>query len=178
MPSIADISQDIGLVAASLDALASAAPRERAQLTAAWREYMREGRAGLQRQADLFERLYKDAVHNLGLREIKELAGEVLKQRQEENMRIQPVIEVLRRNLAAHSDDRDLSFIFNEALEIACGTIENFDSLRERLLALASGRIAPDKILRARPVEGEIDHAALSREFIARFPNLRARLAE
>lgn len=34
------------------------------------------------------------------------------------------------------------------------------------------------EILRARPVEGEIDHAALSREFMARYPKIRAALAE
>ena len=34
------------------------------------------------------------------------------------------------------------------------------------------------KILRARPVEGEVDHAALSREFMARFPKIRAALAK
>ena len=39
---------------------------------------------------------------------------------------------------------------------------------------------SPDekKILRARPVKGEIDHAALIREFIARFPKIRAALAK
>ena len=35
-----------------------------------------------------------------------------------------------------------------------------------------------DEPLRARPIEGEIDHEALSREFIARFPKLRAALAK
>jgi hypothetical protein len=35
-----------------------------------------------------------------------------------------------------------------------------------------------DAVLRARPIEGEIDHEALSREFIARFPKLRAALAK
>jgi hypothetical protein len=34
------------------------------------------------------------------------------------------------------------------------------------------------KILRARPVKGGIDHTALSREFIARFPKIRAALAK
>ncbi len=34
------------------------------------------------------------------------------------------------------------------------------------------------KVLRAKPVEGEVDHAALSREFMARFPKLRAALAK
>ena len=35
-----------------------------------------------------------------------------------------------------------------------------------------------DTVLRARPVEGEIDHEALSREFMARYPKLRAALAK
>jgi hypothetical protein len=34
------------------------------------------------------------------------------------------------------------------------------------------------KILRARPVKGEVNHAALSREFMARFPKIRAALAK
>jgi len=33
-------------------------------------------------------------------------------------------------------------------------------------------------ILRAKPVEGPVDHAALSREHMARYPKLRAALAE
>jgi hypothetical protein len=35
-----------------------------------------------------------------------------------------------------------------------------------------------DKVPRARPVEGEVDWAELSREHIARYPKIRARLAE
>ena len=35
----------------------------------------------------------------------------------------------------------------------------------------------PKKILRAKPVEGEVDHAALSREHMARYPKIRASLA-
>ena len=35
-----------------------------------------------------------------------------------------------------------------------------------------------DDVLRARPITGDIDHAALSREFIARFPKIRAALAK
>jgi hypothetical protein len=34
------------------------------------------------------------------------------------------------------------------------------------------------KVLRARPVKGPVDHAALSREFMARFPKIRAALAK
>lgn len=34
------------------------------------------------------------------------------------------------------------------------------------------------KVLRAKPVEGEVDWTELSREHIARYPKIRARLAE
>ena len=37
---------------------------------------------------------------------------------------------------------------------------------------------AEKNILRAKPVNGEIDHEALTREFMARFPKLRAALAK
>ena len=35
-----------------------------------------------------------------------------------------------------------------------------------------------DEMLKARPVKGPIDYAELSREHIARYPKIRARLAE
>ena len=34
------------------------------------------------------------------------------------------------------------------------------------------------KVLRARPVKGDVNHDALSKEFIVRFPKLRAALAK
>jgi len=34
------------------------------------------------------------------------------------------------------------------------------------------------KVLHAKPTKGEVDHEALSREFMARFPKLRAALAK
>jgi hypothetical protein len=34
------------------------------------------------------------------------------------------------------------------------------------------------KVLRAKPVKGKVDWAELSREHIARYPKIRARLAE
>jgi hypothetical protein len=36
---------------------------------------------------------------------------------------------------------------------------------------------AKARVLRAKPVKGEVDHAALNREFMARYPKLRAALA-
>jgi hypothetical protein len=39
-------------------------------------------------------------------------------------------------------------------------------------------QVAADKVLRARPVKGEIDYAELSREHIARYPKILAALAK
>jgi hypothetical protein len=36
----------------------------------------------------------------------------------------------------------------------------------------------PGEVLRARPVKGKIDYAEMSREHVARYPKIRARLAE
>ena len=44
--------------------------------------------------------------------------------------------------------------------------------------APAEQKPAAKAVLRARPVKGKIDHAVLSREFIARFPKIRAALAK
>jgi hypothetical protein len=49
----------------------------------------------------------------------------------------------------------------------------------EELLHSAADRhAAPEKIHRARSIAGEIDHNALTREIIARFPKILAALAE
>ncbi len=42
----------------------------------------------------------------------------------------------------------------------------------------AKQRSEEKRILRARSVKGKIDYAELSREHIARYPKIRARLAE
>lgn len=54
-----------------------------------------------------------------------------------------------------------------------------YQSLRERLLKLASERQGDTGgVLRARPIEGDIDYAELSRQHIARYPKIRAALAK
>jgi hypothetical protein len=49
---------------------------------------------------------------------------------------------------------------------------------KQRKLPTEPRRPAPEEILRARPVKGKIDHAELSREFMARFPKIRSALAK
>lgn len=51
---------------------------------------------------------------------------------------------------------------------------------RDETSAKPAAKKRPDKkrVMRARPVRGKIDYAELSREHIARYPKIRARLAE
>jgi len=49
---------------------------------------------------------------------------------------------------------------------------------REKDAAKPAAKPDEKEILRARPVKGKIDHAELSREFMARFPKIRAALAK
>src|SRR6516225_8503748 len=64
-------ARKISGLAASIEAFAPATPDERVRLTVQWREYVREGQAGVKRQAIAFEDIYRDAVQrNLGLSDI------------------------------------------------------------------------------------------------------------
>jgi hypothetical protein len=90
-------------------------------------------------------------------------------------------MEALQQKLAIQGLqlDPEIQKYFQESLDIAVGWLELYRTLRERLLKLASERRgSPSEVLRARPLEGDIDHDALSREFMARFPKIRAALAK
>ncbi len=56
--------------------------------------------------------------------------------------------------------------------------MDTIDREKSSAKPAAKRRQGDQKILRARPVKGEIDHAGLSREHIARFPKILAALAK
>jgi len=59
------------------------------------------------------------------------------------------------------------------------GWLKLYRTLRERLLTLVSERLGSrSEVLRARPLEGDIDHEMLTREIVARFPKILAALAK
>jgi hypothetical protein len=76
-------------------------------------------------------------------------------------------------------DDPEAYALVQQAVSIVTSYVSSDLELRDQLIPLdAKQRVAATAVLRARPVEGEIDHEALSREFMARFPKIRAALAE
>ena len=58
------------------------------------------------------------------------------------------------------------------------GYAAGYQNLRARLIRFDAERRTAGDVLRARPIEGEIDYAKLSREHMARYPKIRAALAK
>jgi len=56
--------------------------------------------------------------------------------------------------------------------------MDTVDHEKDAAKPAAKPRHEEKKILRARPVKGVIDYAELTREHMARYPKIRARLAE
>jgi hypothetical protein len=139
------------------------------------------GRAVLERLRANLDALYGTAVRSdAGPPELLEVAAIIRNKERADTERLQPRIKSVGRKLAARPlRDTEAQDSLQEILDNAVGGLALYRDLYEKLLKLAAERRATaGEILRARPVKGEIDHAALSREFIARFPKIRAALAK
>jgi hypothetical protein len=76
-------------------------------------------------------------------------------------------------------DDPEAYVLVQQAVEIVTSYVSGYLESRDQLIRVdTKQRVAGTAILRARPVEGEVDYAELSREHIARYPKIRAALAE
>jgi hypothetical protein len=91
-----------------------------------------------------------------------------------------PQIDGLRQKLAASAHDMspEIRRARQESVQIAKGWLALYRDLHDKLLKLAAERRPDSVVLRTRPVEEKIDHAELSREFMERFPKIRAALAK
>lgn len=87
-----------------------------------------------------------------------------------------PWMDALSQAISVPSDE-GRQYI-QELLKISEAWLALYRETRSKLLQLAAERSPADSVLRARSIEGEIDHEALSREFMERFPKIRAALAE
>jgi hypothetical protein len=76
-------------------------------------------------------------------------------------------------------DDPEAYALVQQAVDIVTSYVSGYLESRGQLItADAKQRVAATAILRARPVEGDVDHEALTRELIERFPKILAALAE
>jgi hypothetical protein len=183
MPELGDLSlgplPDFGLI----EAIAVAQTRDvRARLLAQLRTQNSRSRAALKEQRRRIENFLRQlAQRHLNAKEIASIKTIALEKRKAEQEEMQPALERLHRKIELHADIRGASVqrAFRESVDVTAAWLAAHEELTNRLLEFAArNRDADRTVLRARPVEGEIDHTALSREFMERFPNIRAALAE
>jgi len=141
-----------------------------------------KARSAFKRQSENLGKLYREIEHgDYDPGYLVQMAEVVREKEHAEAERLRPGMEALQQKLASQGLqlDPEIQEYFQESLDNAVGWLELYRTLRERLLKLASERRdSPGEVLRALPIVGDIDHGALSREFMARFPKIRAALAK
>lgn len=146
------------------------------------RELEAEARAGLRAQAELFERLLADATASgASSDDLVEIAASIRARELQDDARLRPTIKGLQTKLTkeAGQPDCEARQLLCDFLDVLLGWFSLHRKISEDLLKLAAERRAScGGILMARPVAGGIDHSALSREFMGRFPKIRAALAK
>jgi len=91
-----------------------------------------------------------------------------------------PLIAALRGELEPPNDkfEADVQRLLRDSIEVLEGWLAFYRGFRAMLARQATEWRISHEVLRARPVEGDIDHEALTREIIARYPNILKALAE
>ncbi len=184
MADVVDISQEIPPIdAALIDALDSAkTPSERGRMLEQLRDRVEAGRSALRQHSTALDALYERVAQSgADADSIVQMAKATLEKALTVAEKLNPGCELLRQKLATHPElhHSDVYACFQEGLDIGANWSALYRSLYDRLVKLASERrIAAGRILRARPVESDIDHEALTREIVERFPKILAALAK
>jgi hypothetical protein len=131
--------------------------------------------SSLQAMRQQLDRIYHEAEQSdYSSDDLLQVAKAFLKKQIEDAERMRPSLEalgVMRREAA----DTEVQACIDDSLTMAAEWLALYEDIRARLLGLVDSR---GTVLRAKPVQGEVDHEALTREFMARFPKLRAALAK
>lgn len=153
----------------------------RSQLISQIRTRIESGRAEQGKWARRFSDLYSKALESDWDQAFLVQWAAALLEKQRAALEVfHPLIEELQRRGADYSLKSDPEFfgLCLATIDLILGWITPYQTLCGQLLRLADERRTSSDILRARPVDGEIDHEALSREIIARFPKILAELAK
>lgn len=131
-----------------------------------------------------FDRLYDDVAHGDYPAPLLVRCAAFLLERQRAVLeQINPIIEALQQTLRAYSGRPDpepeVLELAQAIFDLAIGWLSPYQKSCAKLLELAAKKEAASRdMVRARPVKGEIDYGELSREHMARYPKIRAALAE
>jgi hypothetical protein len=182
MPDGFELPNDIVLVPRTLDAInSSVGAGERSELLARLCQLQEGAEADLLRRRAEFDALYEKAASTADTAEIARLSAIVREKGRAAAELLVPGIDKLRALLASPLvlHNREGQRIYQAGLDTALKWLALYEDLARKLLQLAAERRAESgEILRARPIEGGIDHAKLTREIIARFPNILSELAK
>lgn len=111
---------------------------------------------------------------------LPEAARKAQEREQEATTHFLPVIAALKDALEPPNDtfEAEVQQLLRDSIEVLQGWLAFYRGFRAMLARQATEWRISHEVLRARPVEGEVDHETLSREFMVRFPKIRAALAK
>jgi hypothetical protein len=145
--------------------------RQQAKCWAATEQYAKE-----------LDQLYEDIARSGHNADWLVKAAYLVRQTEEtQRGRLQPGIDALREKLAAQEvfGDAEARRLIEESIAVGEAWLSLPAALHNKLLQLSCERCAAaEQIRRAHPVHGKIDYAKLSREHLARYPQIRAALAK
>jgi hypothetical protein len=180
MPDGFDVSRDFS-DPALINALRSELWPEAQELLARLRRRVMENRRALEEHAGEFNKAYEEAERgSLDANGLVQLAETALEAERGAAEQLYPWMEALKERLTPQSERaQEAQQYLHELHDFAVAWLATYQVLRERLLKLASERrIAVGEVLRARPVECAINHEALTREIVKRFPRILTALAK
>lgn len=183
MPDPTDIPQYELPSSALIDTLvADPASIEKRSLAVKLRDQRDKGRASLKEHRERFKKALEEVeCTDVDPRQLKHITELVLSNERAAIERLRPQLETFQEKLSkeGYRLDPEIRECFQQNLEVAAGWLELYKALRSKLLALSAARKrGPENVLRARPIAEEIDHEALTREIMARFPKILAALAK
>jgi hypothetical protein len=176
MPEAIDFSPDFVKPSLLGELRGDISAAEKADALARLGHLAEANRRGLEKHACQFQKMYAEASQRLPGEGLVMLAERIRESEAGARELLYPWMEALRQAISVPSDE-GRQYI-RELLKISEAWLTLYRETRNRVLQLAAERSPADRILRARPIEGEIDHEALSREFMERFPKIRAALAK
>ena len=111
---------------------------------------------------------------------LTEVARQAQEKERQAEAQFRPVIAALKGALAPSDDkfEADVQKLFRDGIEVLEGWLAFYHGFHVMLARQAAEGRSAVEILCARPVEGDIDHEAVTREIIERFPKILAALAE
>jgi hypothetical protein len=176
MPDTVDVSQD----ETSLVALIAATEwHEASSQSAKFHSAQESAQGALESRRAELDDLYQRAVApDSGWQEISRVASMIGEWGRAAAEKLLPLIEAVQEKLATKDMSPEIRRMREQSIAIAEAWLALYRELHAKLLRLAAERRPAGEVLRAKPVQGEVDYAELSREHIARYPKIRAALAE